>query len=89
MVDQDKHDKYLYDGSVSSGSCTSQHAVCMLHTFAYVLPHLEMHVSIKIHTSSLQHWLFRYKPHHDPDEITMTSSEVVEDIMKLLHVLIL
>lgn len=29
------------------------------------------------------------KPHHDPDEITMTSSEVVEDIMKLLHVLIL
>lgn len=57
------------------------------HTFAYVLPHLEMHVSIKI--STLQHRLFRYKPHHDPDEITMTSSEVVEDIMKLLHVLIL
>lgn len=59
------------------------------HTFAYILPHLEMHVSIKIHTSSLQHRLFRYKPHHDPDDITMTSSEVVEDIMKLLHVLIL
>lgn len=57
------------------------------HTFAYVLPHLEMHVSIKI--STLQHRLFRYKPHHDPDDITMTSSEVVEDIMKLLHVLIL
>lgn len=57
------------------------------HTFAYILPHLEMHVSIKI--STLQHRLFRYKPHHDPDEITMTSSEVVEDIMKLLHVLIL
>lgn len=57
------------------------------HTFAYVLPHLEMHVSIKI--STLQHRLFRYKPHHDPDDITMTSSEVVEDIMKLLHMLIL
>lgn len=57
------------------------------HTFAYILPHLEMHVSIKI--STLQHRLFRYKPHHDPDDITMTSSEVVEDIMKLLHVLIL
>lgn len=59
------------------------------HTFAYILPRLEMHVSIKIHTSSLQHRLFRHKPRHDPEDITMTSSEVVEDIMKLLHVLIL